>query len=175
MRRTKKIFELLLALMVFCVTMPADWYVNPFTGKLDYFEAGAAVNHAMSTHSDDDTYNINTTGSATVTEGYILGAEDTASPGGAFTIDWTSKQNHRVTITGVNLDITFTNPSGPCRLILVVIQGDGDDTVDWTNEADLKWPGGVAPTLSVGAADVDIVSFYFDGTNYYGVANYDFQ
>lgn len=135
----------------------------------------AAFSHAMSTHSDEDTYNISTTGSATVTKGYIHGAETTASPGAAFTVDWTVKQVQRVTITGTTLDITFTNPAGPARLLLVVVQGDGDDTIDWTNEADIKWPGGVAPVLSLGAADVDIVSFYFDGTNYYGVANYDFN
>jgi len=80
-----------------------------------------------------------------------------------------------VTITGVALDITFTNPSGPCRLILVVVQGDGDDTIDWTNEADILFPGGVDPTLSTGAADVDVVVFYFDGVSYLGLFNGDFK
>ena len=131
--------------------------------------------HTMASHSDDDTYNISTSGSATVTKGFFHGAITTATPSGAFTIDWTAKQVHQVTITGANLDITFTNPSAPCRLWLVVIQGDGDDTIDWTHEADILWPGAVDPVLSTGAGDIDVISFIWDGTRYLGVANYDFD
>lgn len=107
--------------------------------------------------------------------GLEYAAETTATPSASFTVDWTAKQVQRVTITGVNLDITFTNPAGPCRLVLVVVQGDGSDTIDWTNEADILWPGGVDPVLSTGASDIDVVTFYFDGTDYFGVANYDFD
>ena len=107
--------------------------------------------------------------------GFVLNAETTATPSSAFTVNWTTTLNHRVTITGAALDITFTNPAGPCYVILVVVQGDGDDTIDWTNEADIKWPGNVDPTLSTGSGDVDIVKFYFDGTNYLGLFNGDFQ
>jgi len=107
--------------------------------------------------------------------GYCYDGETTASPSGAFTVDWTAKHIHRVTITGVGLDMTFTNPPGPCYLLLIVVQGDGDDTIDWDHEADIDFPGGVNPTLSTGAADVDIVKFYFDGTNYLGLFNGDFR
>ena len=107
--------------------------------------------------------------------GFISTAQTAATPSAAFTINWTTNLVHQVTITGATLDITFTNPSGPCFCTLVVIQGDGDDTIDWANEADILWPGGVAPTLSTGAADVDVVRFYFNGTSYYGLANLDFQ
>ena len=106
----------------------------------------------------------------------VYGAMATATPSAAFTVDWTAKQIHQVTITGANLDITFTDPAGPCRLTLVVIQGDGDDTIDWTNEASILWPGnGTDPVLSTGAGDIDVISFIFDGTTYYGTAAYDFD
>lgn len=135
----------------------------------------AAQSHAMSTHSDETTYDISTSGKATVTEGYIHGAETTATPSAAFTVDWGVKQVQRVTITGTNLDVTFTDPAGPCRLCLVVVQGDGSDTIDWTNEASILWPGATDPTLSTGSGDVDVITFYYDGDgSYYGVANYDF-
>ena len=98
----------------------------------------------------------------------------TATPAGAFTVDWSAKQVQQVTITGVNLDVTFTNPPGPCRLWLVVIQGDGDDTVDWTHEADLLFPGGADPVLSTGVGDVDVMTIIWDGSKYYSVVNYDF-
>ena len=107
--------------------------------------------------------------------GHYYEAVTTATPSEAFTIDWTANHNHQVTITGANLDITFTNPPGPCRLTLKIIQGDGDDTIDWTNEADLKFPGGVDPVLSTGAGDVDFLSIWWDGTEYIGVMNYDFN
>lgn len=102
-------------------------------------------------------------------------AEVAQTPSSAFTVDWTAGQKQRVTITGTNLDITFTNPDGPCNLMLIVVQGDGDDTIDWTNEADILFPGGTDPTLSTGSGDVDVVSFYFDGTNYLGQAALDFS
>ena len=107
--------------------------------------------------------------------GYCYKAVTTATPSAAFTVDWTANQNHQVTITGADLDITFTNPPGPCRLTLMIIQGaGGGHTIDWTNEADLKFPGDVDPTLSTGAGDIDFVSFWWNGTFYIGVANYDF-
>ena len=133
----------------------------------------AAASHAMSTHSDEDTYNISTSGLATVTKGIIHGAETTATPSAAFTVDWTVKQVQRVTITGASLAATFTAPAGPARLLLVVVQGDGSDTIDWSGVTVL-WPGNVEPTLSTGSGDVDIITFYYDGTSYHGVANYDF-
>jgi len=113
--------------------------------------------------------------SVTGTAGFVHGAMGTAAENGAFTVDWTVKKFQQVTITGAALDITFTNPSGPCKVYLKVIQGDGDDTIDWTNEADALFPGGVDPTLSTGAGDVDWIAFIWDGTSYHGVANYDFK
>jgi len=134
----------------------------------------ATYAHAMSTHSDEDTYNISTTGLATVTKGFVHGAETTATPSAAFTVDWTVKQVQRVTITGASLAATFTAPAGPARLLLVIVQGDGSDTINWAGVTVL-WPGNVEPVLSTGSGDVDIISFYYDGTSYHGVANYDFS
>ena len=122
-----------------------------------------------------DKFTVSNTGLATAGVGYNYAAETTATPNAAFTVDWTVKHVQRVTITGVNLDVTFTDPAGPCRLVLVVVQGDGDDTIDWTNEASILWPGGVDPTLSTTNAYVDVITFYYNSGVYYGVANYDFR
>ena len=102
-------------------------------------------------------------------------AVTTATPSEAFTVDWTANHNHQVTITGAALDITFTNPPGPCRLTLMIIQGDGDDTIDWTHEADILWPGRdrLRHRSRPGAGDVDLLSIWWNGSFYTGIANYD--
>ena len=103
------------------------------------------------------------------------GAFTAQTPSAAFTVDWSVNHMQQVTITGTTLDVTFTNPAGPCKLVLIIIQGDGDDTIDWSNEADIKCPGGVYPVLSTGAAAIDVVTFIWTGTVYLCVANYDFK
>ena len=93
---------------------------------------------------------------------------------GTVVIDWNTSQKQNLTITGTGCTVSFTNPLGACNLLLKVVQGDGSDTVG-TWDSDIKWAGGSAPTLSTGSGNIDIISFYFDGTNYYGVASLDFS
>ena len=73
-----------------------------------------------------------------------------------------------------NDTFTFTAPSNPCNILLMLIQdGVGGRTPTWPGT--VKWPGnGTEPTWSSGVADIDIVSFYYDGTNYYAQAGLDF-
>ena len=58
--------------------------------------------------------------------------------------------------------------------VMKVIQdGSGGRTIAWpdgTNSVTVRWPGDTAPTLSSGAADVDVFVFFTHdgGTNYYG-------
>ena len=136
---------------------------------IDYANGQAATTSAKGflTDTDWDTFNEK----RSVATFYDEGAES-----GAFTIDWTNGEFQQVTITGVALDITFTEPAAPGRYLLMIIQGDGDDTLDWEHEISPKWPGGVEPTLSTGNADVDFIGFFFDGTTtYYGLFNGNFE
>lgn len=101
---------------------------------------------------------------------------DEGSENSAFTIDWNNSNFQKVTITGAALDITFTEPPHAGRYLLMIIQGDGNDTLDWEHEVSPKWPGNVEPTLSTGAGDIDIIVFFFDGsTTYYGLASLNFE
>ena len=99
---------------------------------------------------------------------------NTIGNGATGAIDWTVNQKQKVTITGTGITCNFTNPPGPCNLTLKVVQGDGSDVIG-TWDSDIKWPSGTAPTLSTGNGAIDILSFYWDGTNYFGVASLDFQ
>lgn len=82
------------------------------------------------------------------------------------TIDWTLSNKQKSTLTG-NCTFTFTAPPGPCSLVLKLVQdGTGSRTVTWP--AAVHWSGGVAPTLTTTASRVDIITFYYDGTTYFG-------
>ncbi len=91
------------------------------------------------------------------------------------TINWTAGQKQKSTITAATT-ITFTPPAGVCNLTLQLING-GAGAITWP--AAVKWPGGTEPTWTTPtgsplSTEIDIVSFYFDGTNYYGMAGLAF-
>ena len=98
----------------------------------------------------------------------------TATGDGTTTIDWGEGNKFYFTFGAANEAFTFTAPSGPCNVVLVLKQdGVGSRTVTWPNT--VMWPGGTAPALSTGAAAIDIVCFFYDGTNYFGQASLDFS
>ena len=93
---------------------------------------------------------------------------------GTTTMDWRLGNKFFFTFGAFNETFTFTAPSNPCNILLVLKQdGTGSRTATWP--VAVKWPGGTAPTLSTGANKIDIISFYFDGTSYYGVDSLDFS
>jgi len=98
---------------------------------------------------------------------------DNGNSGAADTIDWTKGNKQLSTLTGV-CTFTFTPPGGKCNLILRLVQdATGSRTVTWP--AAVKWSAGAAPTLSTTANAVDIIAFYYNGTNYYGQASLNFS
>lgn len=91
---------------------------------------------------------------------------DNGNSSTADTIDWTVSNKQKSTLTG-NCEFTFTAPGGPCNLVLKLVQdATGSRTVTWP--AAVHWPGGTAPTLTTTANKVDIITFYYDGTTYFG-------
>lgn len=91
---------------------------------------------------------------------------DNGNSSTADTIDWTLSNKQKSTLTG-NCTFTFTAPTGPCNLLLKLVQdGTGSRTVTWP--AAVHWSGGVAPTLTTTASKVDIITFYYDGATYFG-------
>jgi len=101
-------------------------------------------------------------------------AIQTATGDGTTTIDWGLGNKFYFTFGAANETFTFTAPDGPCNVVLVLKQdGTGSRTATWPNT--VMWPGGTAPTLSTGVAAVDIVCFFYDGTNYFGQTSLDFS
>jgi hypothetical protein len=92
--------------------------------------------------------------------------------GTAFTVNWNSGAKQKITLTG-NCTFTFTAPPGVANILLMLTQdGTGSRTATWP--ASVKWTGAAPPTLTTTAGATDIVTFFWDGTNYWGVLSPNF-
>lgn len=99
---------------------------------------------------------------------------DNGNQGASWTLNWNNGQKQRVTLTASTTTLTITAPPGPGNFLLKVIQGGvGNFGITWP--AGVLWPNGNAPNFTNASGSEDIVTFYYDGTNYYGVATLDFQ
>lgn len=91
---------------------------------------------------------------------------DNGNSGTSDTIDWGLSNKQKSTLTG-NCTFTFTAPTGPCSLVLKLVQdGTGSRLATWP--AAVHWSGGTAPTLTTTVNKVDVITFYYDGTTYFG-------
>jgi len=84
----------------------------------------------------------------------------------AITLALTNGTVQIITLTG-NATITMpTATSGKSFIIYLKQDATGSRTVTWST---VKWAGGTAPTITSTASRQDILSFFADGTNWYGV------
>jgi hypothetical protein len=82
--------------------------------------------------------------------------------------------HYKHTFGSQNETFTFTAPSNPCHMTLILVQdANGSRTVTWP--ATVKWVGGTAPTLTTDANGVDVIGLFWDGTNYFAAASLDFS
>ena len=104
---------------------------------------------------------------------YFLSEVDNGNGGVAKTINWKSGNKQLITLDSVICALTFTAPSGACNLTLRVIQ-DASGNRTLTYPANVKWAENTEPTLSTAGNVIDILTFYYDGTNYYGMGSLNF-
>ena len=90
------------------------------------------------------------------------------------TVDWKLGNKATVTLTGNVGTLAFTNPTNPCNVLLRIVQDGTGNRLITAYDADIKWVGGTKPTLTTTANGIDIVSAYWDGTNYFGIASLAF-
>jgi hypothetical protein len=84
----------------------------------------------------------------------------------AITLALTNGTVQIITLTG-NATITMpTAVSGKSFIMYLKQDATGSRTVTWSN---VKWAGGTAPTITSTASRQDILSFFSDGTNWFGV------
>jgi hypothetical protein len=94
-----------------------------------------------------------------------------SSSAGVANIDWTMSNKQTITLTEATT-LTFANPTKPCNVSLKIVQ---DATGGWgLTLPTIKWPEASPPAFTTTAGAVDILSLYFDGTKYYGMAGLNF-
>jgi hypothetical protein len=81
---------------------------------------------------------------------------------GTYTIDATSGTIHRMTLGGDVTISAFTNPQAG-QSVTLVLQQDG--TGNRTLTSTMKFAGGIK-TLTTSSSAIDVVSVFYDGTNY---------
>lgn len=88
----------------------------------------------------------------------------------SITVDASTAPVHTVTLA-TNATFTISNMvAGQSIMIIITQDGTGSRTGTFSS---VKFPGG-APTLSTGVGDIDVVSVFYDGTNYLGNIAQDF-
>jgi len=98
----------------------------------------------------------------------------TISTGSTIAWDLATNQVAKLTVTTNSTLSTPTNPVDGATYMLVVTQGTaGNNTLSFSTA--YKFPGGSAPVLSTGSADVDVLAFVSNGTVLYGVTSQDFS
>lgn len=65
-----------------------------------------------------------------------------------------------------DVTLSFSNPSQGSTYIFLVTQAATPRAITWP--AAVKWANGQAPILSQSNDQIDKISLYYDGTNYYG-------
>jgi len=94
-----------------------------------------------------------------------------ANLAGLATIDWTRGNKFRLSITS-HATVNFIAPSGPCNLMLKTVNSTTSlVTVSWPTGT--LWAGG-SPTFVSHASGVQMSSFYYDGSKYWGATNTGF-
>lgn len=90
-------------------------------------------------------------------------------------IAWDLSQN-QVARLALATNGTMADPSNKvdgATYILSVTQSTGTNTLAWN--ANFKWPGGTAPTLTAGSGRTDIFTFISNGTSLFGVASQNYS
>lgn len=88
--------------------------------------------------------------------------------------DLSTAQSATVTLGG---NRTLSNPTnavaGFTYLLIVKQDATGSRTLSYGNN--YKWPSGTAPTLTTTANGIDMLAFYYDGTNMLGTSQLNFS
>ncbi|MAH80447.1 MAG: hypothetical protein CMP39_02020 [Rickettsiales bacterium] len=123
---------------------------------------------------------VNGTAKATKVETAEINYTETAQSASSSTsIDWSTATHQKITnsLTSGTISVSFSNPPNTSstqvtNLVLIIKHTGSGAAVTFPSA--VKWPGGVAPTISGTANRAHIVSFYYSGGEYYGNVSFDY-
>jgi hypothetical protein len=148
-------------------TTPAITLTTSITGVLK--GNGTAISAAVAgtdyvTPTGTETLTNKTLTNPTVTN--YVETPYSATPTSTITLDLANGTVQIITLGG-NVTITMpTAVSGKSFIMYLKQDATGSRTVTWST---VKWAGGTAPTITSTASRQDILSFFSDGTNWFGV------
>ena len=88
-----------------------------------------------------------------------------ANTGTAITVDLANGTVQKLTLTG-NATITMPTATAGKSFVMILVQdATGSRTVTWST---VVWPSATAPTITSTASKRDILSFFSDGTSWFG-------
>jgi hypothetical protein len=126
--------------------------------------AGTLAGASIVTYTGTETLTNKTLTNPTVTN--YVETPYSANSSTAITLALTNGTVQIITLTG-NATITMpTATSGKSFIMYLKQDATGSRTVTWST---VKWAGGTAPTITSTASRQDILSFFADGSSWYGV------
>lgn len=107
-------------------------------------------------------------------QAYSTQDTETQAISAVHTIDWNDSNSTVWDLQPANgnITLTLTNPYAGATYNIKIIQSSTARTISWP--AAVLWPGGNPPTISIADDAIDLISLYYDGTNYLATFNQAF-
>ena len=82
-------------------------------------------------------------------------------------VDLSTGNVFTINLKTATTSVVFTNAAVGTYLIKLLQDATGGREATFTSNTNLKWAGGIAPTMTDAGGKLDIVTLIYDGTNYY--------
>jgi len=90
--------------------------------------------------------------------------------GAGITLNFTTGVNHKITVNAATV-LTFTAPANSRHVqVRFDYSGAGGFAITWPGS--VTWTGGVEPSWNTTVGPMNIASFYYDGTTYWGTPGF---